>query len=428
MHPPWFARTMVPVTVDLEPRTEPRARIQPAGRPPLRTLFLSSCVLGGGAGWSLYYLLKHLDRERFDPIVVVPDEGIFASRFAELGLRVETAARLPHRTAQLRFRTHNTATAAASYGMNVWSSWRFVHDLRELLDREQVELLYCNNMMVKTVGALAANRARVPCVFHVRNLHERLLKVQLYGRLAALPIVKRVIANSSASAAPYQRFAPDKVRVVHNGVDLDEFHPGVSLPGAFRKAAGISADVTLVGFTGLLTPRKGLEPLIRAAAQVLRDRPAVVFVAAGRVPVGSAVDYRARYEALARALGIADRFRFEGFLDDVRPMVADCDLLVLPSFQEPFGRSVIEAMALGTPVVASHVGGLPEIIDSGVHGLLTPPGDVAALAQAIGALIDDPAARRAMAARALDRVREDFDIVRLTARVQDILLQAVAAA
>ena len=425
-------RSRVPsetVVHDLTAETPFHPQATPGGRrAPLRTLFLSSCVLGGGAGWSLYYLLKHLDRQRFDPIVVVPPGGIFDRRFAELDLRVEPAARLPHRTAQLRFRTRNAATAAVSYGLNVWDSFRFVHDLHAFLDREQVELLYCNNMMVKTVGALAANRARVPCVFHVRNLHERLLKVQLYGRLARLPIVKRIIANSSASAAPYRRFAADKVRIIHNGVDLDDYHPGVTQRGAFRAAFDIAPDATVIGFTGLLTPRKGLEPLIRAAAEVLRTRPRVLFVAAGRVPYESAIDHGAEYHALARSLGIADRFRFLGFLEDVRPLVADCDVLVLPSFQEPFGRSVIEAMALGTAVVASRVGGLPEIVEHGVSGMLTPPGDVPALAAAIATLVDDPVRRAELAACGLERVHDHFDIRRLNERVQDVLLQAATAA
>ncbi|OFW17794.1 MAG: hypothetical protein A3F69_01030 [Acidobacteria bacterium RIFCSPLOWO2_12_FULL_66_10] len=397
------------------------------GHAPVRTLFLSSCVLGGGAGWSLYYLLKHLDRRRFDPLVVLPPGGIFEEKLQELGVPVVTPRLLHHRTAQLRFERRNPLTAAMSYGLNAWDSAHLVSELVSIVGRERVRLIHCNNMMVKTVGAVAAQRTGTPCVFHVRNLHDRLPKALLYGNLARLPIVKRVVANSAASARPYEQFVPQKVTVIHNGVDLDEYHPHAVPRGSFRRKAGIDSSAVVVGFTGLLTPRKGLEPLMHAAARLLAGRRDLVFVAAGREPVGSMVPYRARYEALAGDLGIADRFRFVGFHGDVRPIVLDCDVLVLPSLQEPFGRSVIEAMALGTAVIASRVGGIPEIIDHETHGLLVPPGDVDALASAIGTLVDDPTRRRALATAALARVRGHFDISMLSLALQDVLLEAVAA-
>lgn len=391
---------------------------------PLRTLLLSSCVLGGGAGWSFYYLLKHLDRSRFDPLVVVPERGIFGAKFDELGLRVHTADRLHHRTAQLRFSSSNLASAAASYVLNVLDVIRLIPELARLMRRERIELLYCNNMMVKILGVLAAQMAGVPCVLHVRNLHERFAKVMLYGSLARLPVVKQVIANSSASAEPYRRHVPQKVTVVHNGIDLADYAPEAVPRGEFRRQEGIPQDAVVVGFTGHLTPRKGLDTLIRAAAALVPARPKLLFVAIGRVPFGSRIDCGARYEALARELGIAERFRFAGFREDVRPAVADFDVLALPSFQEPFGRSVIEAMALGVPVVASRVGGLPEILTDGRDGLLVPAGDVGALAQAIGSLVDDPQRRQALAQAALARVRESFDVEVLSRRIQDLLMEA----
>ena len=398
-----------------------------ASNAPLRTLFLSSCVLGGGAGWSLYYLLRHLDRTLVDPLVVVPERGIFGTRFDALGLRVEPAARLHHRTAELRFGTRNRATAALSFAWNVWDSARLVPQLAHLMRREKTQLLYCNNMMVKAIGALASQLAGVPCVFHVRNLHQQWAKVKLYGNLARLPRVRRVIANSEASAVPYRRYVPGKVTVVHNGIDLAEYHPEVTPRGSLRRQLGISPDATVVGFTGFITPRKGLVPLIEAAARLLATRPTLVFVVVGRVPVGAPVDHQAEYQARARELGIADRFLFAGFREDVRPAVVDFDLLVLPSFQEPFGRSIIEAMALGTPVVASRVGGIPEILTDGADGLLVAPGDVAGLAQAIAALVDDRERRRSLAQAALARARTSFDVSVLSARIQALLLEAAAA-
>jgi glycosyltransferase involved in cell wall biosynthesis len=390
----------------------------------MRTLFLSSCVRGGGAGWSLYYLLKHLDRASIEPIIAVPGRGIFDRRFDDLRLRVIVPPRLHDRTVQLRFRTNNRLTAAVSVAWNLWDSVVLIPNLARLLRREGVELVYCNNMMVKPIGALAAQLAGVPCVLHVRNLHEQPATLLFYGLIARLPAVKRLIANSAASAVPYRRHVPRKIDVVHNGVDLAEFNAAAVPRGRFRRELGIAKDTVLVGFTGNLIPRKGLDPLIRAAARLLPVRPCLEFVAVGRVPVGNPVNHRAEYEALAHELGIADRFHFCGFRDDVRSAVADFDVLVLPSFQEPFGRSIIEAMALGTAVVATRVGGLPEVLRHEREGLLVEAGDVEGLAGAIGRLVDDPGYREELSRRALDRVLECFDVSVLARQMQKLLLDA----
>jgi glycosyltransferase involved in cell wall biosynthesis len=389
---------------------------------------LSSCVLGGGAGWSLYYLVKHLDRTRFDPIVVLPDHGIFRERYEALGVRVVAPTRLPHRTAAMRFAAINRVTAAASYGLNVWDSARFVPELASVIRRERVDLVYCNNMMVKAIGALAARQTGTPCVFHVRNVHERAGRVLLYaGTLARFHQVKRIIAVSEASAAPYRRFAPGKVCVIRNGVDLSGFDPDTVPRGTFRRELGVSPTAVLVGYTGQFIPRKGLDVLIRAAARVLPGRPDLEFVAVGWSPAGSTVDHQAGYEKLARDLGVGSRIRFVGFRDDVRPAVVDFDMLVLPAWQDPFPRAVIEALALGVPVVASRVGGIPEIVEHDRHGLLVPPGDVDALASAIAALADDPGRRRAIGRAARARALDRCDVARLTLDIQDVLGAAAAA-
>ena len=397
----------------------------PAVRGPLKTLFLSSCVRGGGAGYSLYYLLKHLDRTLIDPLVVVPDQGIFRERFAELGLQVLTPGHFPERTAQQRFEHHNRATAALSYAWNLGDSAWLIPDLVRIIKEHGVELVYCNNMMVKPLGAPAAQLADVPAVLHVRNLHERPFAIALYCQtVARLPAVQLVIANSAASAAPYRRAVPEKVVVIHNGVDLAEYAPDAVPPASWREQIGAAPDDLLVGFTGNLVPRKGVDVLIRAFARVQARQPKLRLLIAGRVPIGSPSDYRARYAELAHSLGVHERVHFLGFVADVRPLVRALDVLVLPSLQEPFGRSIIEAMALGTPVIASKVGGIPEVLDDGDDGLLVPPADDVALSQALGRLVGDAGLRATLAERAERKVRERFDVHVLTAELQQLLLRA----
>lgn len=395
---------------------------------PLRTLFLSSSALDGGAGWSMYYLIAHLDRSRVDPIVVLPEDGLFGKRYRAAGVPVIAPTRLPQRTSRMRFSTSNRLTAAASYAWNTWDAARFVPELAAIMRDRRVDLLYCNNMNVKTVGAFAARPSRTPTVFHVRNVHEHPAKVLLYGRtLGRMPHVKRIIAVSERAAAPYRRYAAEKVTVVNNGVDLTLFDPARVPRGRLRGELGLPPDAVVVGYTGQIIPRKGIDLLVRAMAQLMADRPALHFVALGLAPIGSATDYVAEYSALAAQLGVADRVHFAGFRDDIRHAVVDFDLLALPAWQDPFPRSVIEALALGTPVVASAVGGIPEIIDHGVHGLLVRPGDVGGLADALARLIDDRALRAELGRAGRARALERCDIAALTRRIEDLLCEAARA-
>ncbi|MGE0449618.1 MAG: glycosyltransferase family 4 protein [Vicinamibacterales bacterium] len=394
----------------------------------LRTLFLSSSALDGGAGWSMYYLIKHLDRRRFDPIVVLPEDGLFGDRYRAIGVPVVAPTRLPQRTSRMRFSHTNAMTTALSYAWNLWDAARFVPELADRLEADRIDLLYCNNMNVKTVGAMAARRHGTPCVFHVRNVHEHPGKVFLYGRtLARLPYVKRIIAVSDAAAAPYRRYAPEKVEVIRNGVELAAFDPAVVPRGGLRRDLGLPDTAVIVGFTGQLIPRKGVDVLIRAVATLLPARPHLHLVLLGLPPTGSAVDYLAEYTRLAASLGAGGRVHFAGFRDDVRPAVVDFDLLALPAWQDPFPRSVIEAMALGRPVVASAVGGIPEIVEDGVHGRLVGPGDVASLADAIADLVDSEERRRTMGAAARVRALDRCDVAALTRRIEGVLAAAAAA-
>src|SRR5690606_17011645 len=142
--------------------------------------------------------------------------GIFDRRFDELGVRVHVSPRLPHRFAQQRFARANALTALASDAINVGGMGAFVAELARLIRREGIELVYANNVLVKPLGALAAQATGVPCVLHVRNIHEAPARVAFQNAVARLPAVRKLIANSAASAAPYARAVPRKLEVVYN--------------------------------------------------------------------------------------------------------------------------------------------------------------------------------------------------------------------
>jgi glycosyltransferase involved in cell wall biosynthesis len=137
-------------------------------------------------------------------------------------------------------------------------------------------------------------------------------------------------------------------------------------------------------------------------------------------------EYGDRVHELVRALGLADRVEFTGFVDDMHAALADLDVVVVPSRRECAPVVIYESMALGKPVVASDVHGIPELVDAGRTGLLVPVEDDAAVADAVLALLADPSRRREMGARARERVRERFDSTRAVRRLEDVVTEVAA--
>ncbi|HEY2292273.1 MAG TPA: glycosyltransferase, partial [Thermoanaerobaculia bacterium] len=196
------------------------------------------------------------------------------------------------------------------------------------------------------------------------------------------------------------RLAP--LRVVYDGYDLDRFlaRP-VADAGAVRARCGLAETARVVACVGGIQRRKGQLDLVEAAA-LLADFSDLVFVLAGGA--GDAEYLAVLHERIA-ALGLGDRFRFIGFEPEIRDLLAISIALVHPSYSEGLGLAILEAMAVGLPVVATRCGGPEEIVEDGVSGLLVPPRDPPALAAALRRVLGDAATARRLGAAAAARAR-----------------------
>ena len=235
--------------------------------------------------------------------------------------------------------------------------------------------------------ALAGRLARTPVVVEVVDI-----VVPGFGRRllrAASALATLTTANSAATAATLGPRAPDVV-VVHPGVDVDRFAPGPADPQV-RAALGGREGRPLIGIVGRVDPEKGVDVLARALAGAPGPAAEATLAVVGDVAVGSASAGAAVRAEAERLLG--DRVRFVGRRDDIPEVHRALDVLVNASVAEPFGRSVLEALSSGTPVVATDSGGIPEFVDDGETGLLVPPGDHAALAAALDRVLGDEALR-----------------------------------
>ncbi|MBU0652909.1 MAG: glycosyltransferase family 4 protein, partial [Proteobacteria bacterium] len=187
------------------------------------------------------------------------------------------------------------------------------------------------------------------------------------------------------------RIAPEeKFTVIHSGIDLRMFRADLYQPSEAKAFLGIPPEMTVVGTVGRLTSVKGQEVLIRAASELIRRGEKFFLVLLGDG------ELRRDLEQLALRLGIAEAVRFFGWRPDVAQVMALFDIFCLPSRNEGMGKVLVEAMAMGKPIIASSIGGIPDIVRSGENGILVPVGDTAAWAEAIARLCRDPEERRRM--------------------------------
>jgi glycosyltransferase involved in cell wall biosynthesis len=232
-----------------------------------------------------------------------------------------------------------------------------------------------------------------------------------------------VVANSqqvrdAAGGLPRQR---DKVRVIRNGVELPD-PAGPAVAAAARDRLDIPADAFAIGMIANLNPVKGHAIALEAMAEIARRRPSAILVLVGEGLLRSALTTR------AAALGIADRVRFAGRIEDVPPLLPAFDAVVQASLGEGLPNSVLEAAAAARPIVATAVGGTPEIILDGKTGLLVPPADPGALAAAVDRLIGDPGLASRLGAAARERVAATFSMDRFVSEFGDLYLELAARA
>jgi glycosyltransferase involved in cell wall biosynthesis len=291
--------------------------------------------------------------------------------------------------------------------------------LSRVLRDERVDLLHAHTAHAVTLAALATlfRRPR-PRVVAARRLSFP-LRGRFVGRVKYGFRVDRVIAVSEAIRRLLirQGLEPRRVAVVHSGIDPHRFRGGERsrLRESLRPFLGEAAGTAfLIGTAGHLAAHKGLEVFLHAAADAARELPAARFVVIGRG------ESEAALRRAAERLGIATRVVFAGFRDDMPDVFAGLDLFVLSSVSGEGSPAVLkEAMAAGTPLVATALDGIEEIVEDARHGLLVPPGNAPALARAMILLAEDPQLRARYSAAALARV-QDFTADRMVERTEDV--------
>ncbi len=331
--------------------------------PPLRLVFLcNSPAVPAGVEKTVLLLLRYLDPAEIAPRVICNGEGPFPESLRAIGADVEVVT-VPGGRLSRRF------TAAVRDSLR-----------RRPAEVVQLHLSRALAPMLRRSGAKVVERLNM--TRHAQAWYP--LRWRPLDLLTACWIDHFVVVSESLRQSFIERGYPaDKLTVVHNGIEL----PHNFRRDKLRREWGFPPDAPVVAGVGRLTRQKGFDVFLETAALLATTVPTARFVIAG--------DGEER-EALARRaadLGIADKVLFLGYRQDVLDVLGSVDLLFYPSLWEPFANTILEAMSVGTPVVASDVGGNPEAIDDGKNGRLVPTEDPAAAATCLAELLASPELR-----------------------------------
>ena len=378
----------------------------------MKIVFYNHTGKVSGAERLLLSALMRLDGAEFERIMVCPADGPLAGLAAEAGMTV-------HRVANLEARFTWRPGAFLRYGK---SFVRVISDFRRKIIELNPDLIHANSIRAGLVATGATLGLKMKVVWHLHDLMPRHPLSSAIRMVAALSKRSRMIAVSQAVrknfAGRHLSFLNNRITVILNAIDLKSFSAVGNDREEIRNGLSLESDDFAIGIVGQLTPRKGQMELLEAFAKLSRKVPRAVLVIAGAAIFNRDGEYEELLRSTAPRLGISNRVRMLGARKDVPEIMRALDLLVVNSRREPFGLVACEAMAVGTPVLATACDGLREIIDHRRNGWLVPFGDQPKLVEALAFLAERPELRSTLAGVAREDVAQRFALERYMNELQ----------
>jgi len=393
-------------SLDLEPAVEKSSQLQSASRR-IRVLRLFSRLNIGGPAIHVILTTAGLDPKRYDSLLVVGREGDREGNF----LNLAEAKGIPLRI-------------IPTFGRRIDPLRDLITLVRlfRLMRRERPDIVHTHTAKAGALGRVAARLAGVPVVVHtfhgsvfdgyfgpsVARFFQWIERILALGTDTIVAVSERVAADLAERKIAPRR----KIEVVPLGLELGRFQDVRQRRGELRRELGVPPRARLVGSVGRLVAIKDLGTLLRSMVQLSATQPDSILLVVGDGPDRPALEME------AERLGLGSRARFLGFRDDLERIYADLDVAVNCSLNEGTPVALIEAMASGVPVLATAVGGTPDLLEEGRLGRLVPPGDPNALACALAETLSgghDSAEKAALARRSvlqrfsLERLLGDLD-------------------
>ncbi|MGD8368801.1 MAG: glycosyltransferase family 4 protein [Desulfobacterales bacterium] len=378
-----------------------------------RVLHVHALPVVSGSGINTFLTMRDADRRRFTPELACAPGG-----------ELETLVR----GSGLAFHPFPNFVQAVDPANDVAAVVR----LTRFLARRRYHIVHTHNSKTGFIGRLAGKLAKVPVVVHtvhgfsfhdqeppLRRRLFRLLERAAAGWADRTIFISQPLIDWARKERILKKGQP--IAKIYSGIEIEKFRPASK---AQRREArnrwGIPKNAFVVGIVSKLWEGKGHATLMEAFSLWEASAKNSRLVIVGEGPL------RAELEDLARRKGQEGKILFTGFQPDVASVLAILDLAVLPSLFEGMGRVLLEAMAMGIPVIGSEVGGIPDLIRHGREGFLVPPGNPYALAAAVRVVIDNPHLAAAMGRAGLERVSGQFGARQMVRSIERVYLEALA--
>jgi len=377
---------------------------------PIRLLKFMTNYGCGGTEKQVLNLVSRMDRRQYDlQFACLHKAGDFVANFEKLKIPItEFTIRKLYHPETLR------------------QQIKFARFLRA----ERIQIMHSYNFYSNMFAIPAARMAGVPVVLaSIRDRGVYLTPAKKIMQKYICSLAERILVNADSihDWLLEENYPAEKIRVIKNGIDMTLYEKSDQRSG-IRDQFDIPADAPLIIMLSRLDPKKGVVDFIKAAAQINKLHPDAFFVIAGENLISQAgglahdADYHLMLAELVEAQGMNDKIIFAGHRSDVPQILAEATLSVLPSHSEGLSNSLLESMAAGVPVVATRVGGNPELVIEGVTGLLVPPQDSKLLADAIEQLLNDKALALKMGEKARQIASKEFSMTRMVQLTQEMYL------
>jgi len=386
----------------------------------MRIVYVSHTAEVSGAERSLLELIEELP-EFAEPLLATPD-GRLSEEARRRGI---ATTKISGTAGSLKLHPTRTPRALAEIGIAAG-------EILLAARRHRAVLIHANS--VRAGVALGLTHSSAATVVHVRDcLPPGRVSAATMRLIAATATT--VVANSEYTADSVRRLAPKgELEVVHNPVDLERWDPArIDRVHARAKLRQVRPRALLLGVVAQLTPWKGQDTAIAALDLLRRENvdAHLMLIGSAKFVSGSTrfdnLTYEKGLKERVAELRLEDRVSWLGEREDIVELVAALDILLLPSWEEPFGRALIEAMALEVPVIATSVGGPPEILSDGREGYLVEPRNPEAWSEAIRLVAENDALSRSMGRAGRARVAQAFSLDRHVSSMLDIYEQALAS-
>lgn len=383
---------------------------------PLKILFVSHSSEFYGAENSLFDILFNLDRNLFEPYLIVPRKGILSIKAQEIGIKIF-------------FVKHKQWVTGKR---SAWKQFFYIPfhvistiNVRKIAKHHRIDLVYTNTSTI-IHAALAARSLALPHIWHIRESLGTTY-VLILGSKILLKVINylssKIILNSKNT---YNFFKPcnrDKTEIIYNGLDISKkcLKNNISSNDhTLKDQFSLHENDLLVGMVGSINERKNQRDLILAMPIILQLFPNTKLLIIGDNKSDNL--YCSEIKNLCNRMHLNEHVVFTGFMEDLRPIYSILNLLVLLSSDEPFGRVLIEAMSFNVPVIATNVGGVNEIINNGINGILIEKRDPFIVANAIIDLLNDKEKSHKLVNAGRETVVMNFDIKKSIVAIQNIII------